>query len=240
MFGIDDVLTGGLSLVSGIANNMFAGARQDQSQAFNAQQAAANRDWQERMSNTAHQREAADLQAAGLNRILGVSHGASTPGGSTASTTTTPVHDMLAPAVNTAMAHARLKEEINNMKATNLNIQYDSEKKIADANLANQTAIRTEAEKNKVVNEDAIVIENLMDAKSKAAAAKIKYEQLNNPAYRVLHQTGNVGEEVQRASSAIGNLPALLKFGDRFKGTKDVPSPSEIVRMQKMKGLKGE
>ena len=54
---------------------------------FNASEAAKNRDWQEMMSNTAHQREIRDLQAAGLNPVLSASggNGASVTSGATAS-----------------------------------------------------------------------------------------------------------------------------------------------------------
>lgn len=70
---------------------------QNVANAFSAQQAKEQMAFQERMSNTSHQREVADLQAAGLNPLMSLNQGASSPGGamgSVAAPTVVPVSNV--------------------------------------------------------------------------------------------------------------------------------------------------
>lgn len=107
----------GASLISGagsflgqtFANNANQAA-QDEANKMNLQIARENREWQERMANTAHQREVVDLKAAGLNPILSATggSGAATPSGSTATMGAARVEDALGKAVSSARDSASL------------------------------------------------------------------------------------------------------------------------------------
>lgn len=76
-------------------------------------EAATNREFQERLSSTAYQRAAKDMEKAGLNRILAAKQGgASTPGGNMA-----PVVNEMAQAASNTQAAAMNLANINNTEA---------------------------------------------------------------------------------------------------------------------------
>lgn len=94
MFGIDDAVLalGGMSMIGSLGGGLlnFLGSADANQTAKEI--ARKNRQWMERMSNTAHQREVADLREAGLNPILSATGGAgaSTPSADTSVNLKTP------------------------------------------------------------------------------------------------------------------------------------------------------
>lgn len=135
MFGIDDAILGlGIGAISGaiggganIISQNSANATnielQQKANEFSAAEAQKNRDFQEKMSNSAYQRATQDMEKAGINPMLAFSQGgASSPSGATASggaarVESTRVGDALTKTVSSAGDMARLKKELEQKDA---------------------------------------------------------------------------------------------------------------------------
>lgn len=90
-------------------NNKLERSNVDLQYGYNKALAEQDRDWQERMSNSAHQREITDLKAAGLNPVLSVTGGQGASTGSGSSTQVSkPNVDMSLPGIVMDWATAQL------------------------------------------------------------------------------------------------------------------------------------
>lgn len=97
---------------------------------FNSAEALANRDFQERMSNTSYQRAVKDMMSAGLNPMLAYSQGgASTPSGSAGSA---PASIPMGNKGTAAAQGAAAAAQVQNVAAQTRNLDADTANKQAE------------------------------------------------------------------------------------------------------------
>lgn len=134
----------------------FQEAQNAKAMKFSEEQARLNREFQERMSSTSHQREVQDLIKAGLNPVLSALGGASTPSGSAASgvtssgaagTVDTSANNLLSSVLNaligqeTAISVAEVQKSAA-LESANINAR--TQKSINDATIENQKYLARE------------------------------------------------------------------------------------------------
>jgi len=181
--------------------------------AFNAEQAQKQMDFQERMSNTSHQRQIEDLKKAGLNPILSSNSGASSPGGASASGVTANVGNTMTEFANSArdigskiMQNPVLNAQVANLKAENQRIQEQTKQlQISNAQQGVLTPIYMEA--GNAVN---------------AGVTKLKELVGGGPSGDIIQGVLDAAQGTPEAiADGIANIPNSAFNLSRFVGSKD-------------------